>query len=72
MSAVPTNVKAFFGQVDKRAEGSYWADAQSEKSGEQSEARSRRSNWRSRMRFRAFGKLQVLSRKKGAQRDQPG
>jgi hypothetical protein len=31
MSAVPTNVGVFFGQVDKRAEGRYWADAQSEK-----------------------------------------
>jgi hypothetical protein len=31
MSAVPTNVGVFFGQVDKRAEGWYWADAQSEK-----------------------------------------
>jgi hypothetical protein len=31
MSAVPTNVGVFFGQVDKRAKGWYWADAQSEK-----------------------------------------
>jgi hypothetical protein len=31
MSAVPTNVGVFFGQVDKRAEGWYWTDAQSEK-----------------------------------------
>jgi hypothetical protein len=31
MSSVPTNVGVFFGQVDKRAEGWYWADAQSEK-----------------------------------------
>jgi hypothetical protein len=31
MSAVPTNVGVFFGQVDKRAEGWYWAGAQSEK-----------------------------------------
>jgi hypothetical protein len=31
MSAVPTNVGVFFGQVDKRAEGWYWAYAQSEK-----------------------------------------
>jgi hypothetical protein len=31
MSAVPTNVGVFFGQVDKRAEGWYWADAQREK-----------------------------------------
>jgi hypothetical protein len=31
MSAVPTNVGVFFGQVDKQAEGWYWADAQSEK-----------------------------------------
>jgi hypothetical protein len=28
MSAVPTNVGVFFGQVDKRAEGWYWAGAQ--------------------------------------------
>jgi hypothetical protein len=31
MSAVPTNVGVFFGQVDKRVEGWYWADARSEK-----------------------------------------
>jgi hypothetical protein len=31
MSAVPTNVGVFFGQVDKRAEGWYWAHPQSEK-----------------------------------------
>jgi hypothetical protein len=31
MSSVPTNVGVFFGQVDKQAEGWYWADAQSEK-----------------------------------------
>jgi hypothetical protein len=31
MSAVPTNVGVFFGRVDKRAEGWYWAGAQSEK-----------------------------------------
>jgi hypothetical protein len=31
MGAVPTNVGVFFGQVDKRAEGWYWAGAQSEK-----------------------------------------
>jgi hypothetical protein len=31
MSAVPTNVGVFFGQVDKRAEGWYWADAQRER-----------------------------------------
>jgi hypothetical protein len=31
MSAVPTSVGVFFGQVDKRAKGWYWADAQSEK-----------------------------------------
>jgi hypothetical protein len=31
MSSVPTNVGVFFGQVDKRAEGWYWAGAQSEK-----------------------------------------
>jgi hypothetical protein len=31
MSAVPTNVGVFFGQVDKRAEGWYWAGAQIEK-----------------------------------------
>jgi hypothetical protein len=33
MSAVPTNVGVFFGQVDKRAKGWYWADARSEKLG---------------------------------------
>jgi hypothetical protein len=32
MSAVPTNVGVFFGQVDKRSKGWYWADARSEKS----------------------------------------
>jgi hypothetical protein len=31
MNAVPTNVGVFFGQVDKRAKGWYWAGAQSEK-----------------------------------------
>ena len=31
MSAVPTNVGVFFGQVDKRAKGWYWADTRSEK-----------------------------------------
>jgi hypothetical protein len=30
MSAVPTNVGVFFGQVDRRAEGWYWADRQSD------------------------------------------
>jgi hypothetical protein len=32
MSAVPTNVGVFFGRVDKRSEGWYWADTRSEKS----------------------------------------
>jgi hypothetical protein len=32
MSAVPTNVGVFFGQVDKRAKGWYWTDAKNEKS----------------------------------------
>jgi hypothetical protein len=31
MSAVPTNVGVFFGQVDKRAKGWYWVDTQSDK-----------------------------------------
>jgi hypothetical protein len=31
MGALPTNVGVFFGQVDKRAKGWYWAGAQSEK-----------------------------------------
>jgi hypothetical protein len=31
MSAIPTNVGVFFGQVDKRATGWYWVDARSEK-----------------------------------------
>ena len=31
MSAVPANVGVFFGRVDKRAEGWYWVDTQSEK-----------------------------------------
>jgi hypothetical protein len=31
MTAVPTNVGVFFGQVDKRCKGWYWADARSEK-----------------------------------------
>jgi hypothetical protein len=31
MSEVPTNVGVFFGQVDKRAKGWYWANAQGEK-----------------------------------------
>jgi hypothetical protein len=30
MSAVPINVGVFFGQVDRRAEGWYWADTRSE------------------------------------------
>ena len=29
MSAVPTNVGVFFGQVDKRSKGWYWADTRS-------------------------------------------
>jgi hypothetical protein len=32
MSAVPTSVGVFFGQVDKRPKGWYWADAKSEQS----------------------------------------
>jgi hypothetical protein len=31
MGAVPTNVGVFFGQVDKRPEGWYWADTKSDK-----------------------------------------
>jgi hypothetical protein len=31
MRAVPTNVGVFFGQVDKRSKGWYWADTRSEK-----------------------------------------
>jgi hypothetical protein len=31
MSAVPTHVGVFFGQIDKRSKGWYWADAKSEK-----------------------------------------
>jgi hypothetical protein len=31
MSAVPTNVGVFFGQVDKRSKGWYWVDTRSEK-----------------------------------------
>jgi hypothetical protein len=31
MSAVPTHVGVFFGQVDKRPKGWYWADTRSEK-----------------------------------------
>jgi hypothetical protein len=31
MGVIPTNVGVFFGQVDKRATGWYWADARSEK-----------------------------------------
>jgi hypothetical protein len=31
MSAVPTNVGVFFGQVDKRPKGWYWADTTREK-----------------------------------------
>jgi hypothetical protein len=31
MSAIPTNVGVFFGQLDKRATGWYWVDARSEK-----------------------------------------
>jgi hypothetical protein len=31
MSAVPTDVGVFFGQVDKRSKGWYWADTKSEK-----------------------------------------
>jgi hypothetical protein len=30
MSAVPANVGVFFGQVDKRSKGWYWADIRSE------------------------------------------
>jgi hypothetical protein len=32
MSAVPTNVGVFLGQVDKRPKGWYWTDTKSEKS----------------------------------------
>jgi hypothetical protein len=32
MSAVPTNVGVFFGQVDKRPKGWYWTDTRSDKS----------------------------------------
>jgi hypothetical protein len=31
MSSVPSNVGVFYGQVDKRAKGWYWADTGSEK-----------------------------------------
>jgi hypothetical protein len=31
MSTVPTNVGVFYGQVDTRATGWYWADAKREK-----------------------------------------
>jgi hypothetical protein len=31
MSTVPTNVGVFYGQVDNRATGWYWADTRSEK-----------------------------------------
>jgi hypothetical protein len=31
MSSVPSNVGVFYGQIDKRAKGWYWADAGSEK-----------------------------------------
>jgi hypothetical protein len=31
MSAVPTNVGVFFGQVDERPRGWYWVDARYEK-----------------------------------------
>lgn len=31
MSTVPTHVGVFFGQVDKRSKGWYWADAKREK-----------------------------------------
>ena len=31
MSAVPTNVGVFFGQVDKRSKGWYWANTRSDK-----------------------------------------
>jgi hypothetical protein len=31
MSAVPTNVGVFFGEVEKRSKGWYWADTRSEK-----------------------------------------
>ena len=31
MSAAPTNVEVFFGQVDKRSKGWYWADTRSNK-----------------------------------------
>ena len=72
MSAVPTNVGVFFGQVDKRAEGWYWADAQSEKLREQSGGRSRQRTSRWRMRFGAFGKPQMTSHEREAQRDRPG
>ena len=31
MGVIPTNVGVFFGQVDKRPTGWYWADTRSEK-----------------------------------------
>jgi hypothetical protein len=70
MSAIPTNVGVFFGQVDKRATGWYWVDARGEKL--RGASRSRQKSWRLRMPFRAFGKLQVMSHEKEALREHLG
>jgi hypothetical protein len=65
---VPTDVGVFFGQLDKRAKGWYWADSQSEKPKAAFRGHSRRRNRRWTMRSAAFGKLS-MRRVKEAPRD---
>jgi hypothetical protein len=72
MIAVPTNVGVFFGQVDKRAEGWYWADAQSEKLRGAIRGPFETKELAVKDALRAFGKPQVMSHKKEARRDQLG
>jgi hypothetical protein len=63
MSAVPTNVGVFFGQVDKGPT----QEARSSRT--QSEGRSSQRNRRLKMRFRTFEMLQVMGEEKGVPRE---
>jgi hypothetical protein len=63
MSVVPTNVGVFFGQVDKRSKGRYWADARGEKIRGTSEGHSRPKSWRRKIRSHACEMFQMGPRK---------
>ena len=69
MSAVPTSVGVFFGQVDKRPKGWYWADAKSEKSKQAIRGPFETKEHAVDVRFIA---LQVMSPQKGALREYIG